>query len=413
MARTVRNQKLDTPSARAKLPAGRYWISIAPGCAFGYRKQAKGAVWSAKLVRGDFRRETTIGPADDALAADCKLALSYAQAQEQARLWFAKMARAEDGDAGARVTLAAALNQYEADLKTRAGDTSNVARVRSHMPEKLREKLVEDLTEIELKHWRDQLASKLAPATVNRTSTVLKAALNLTANLDRRITSRRPWEIGLATLPGAEQSRNVILSDDAVRSLVAAAYKQGEEFGLLVDVSAVTGARYSQIARLECRDLQDGASPRLMMPASNKGKGTKAILRRPVPITPDLASRLAAVAEGRPANARLLLKPSGEPWKKSDHFRPFKRIVAQCGLADWEALGLADEVTIYALRHSSIVRQIKANVPIRIVAVSHDTSVAMIERHYSAEITDFADEIARAAMLTTGAEVVPLRAAQG
>jgi hypothetical protein len=41
-----------------------------------------------------------------------------------------------------------------------------------------------------------------------------------------------------------------------------------------------------------------------------------------------------------------------------------------------------DEVTIYALRHSSIVRQIKANVPIRIIAVSHDTSVRMIEQHY-------------------------------
>jgi hypothetical protein len=37
----------------------------------------------------------------------------------------------------------------------------------------------------------------------------------------------------------------------------------------------------------------------------------------------------------------------------------------------------------------------------------------MIERHYSAEIADFADEIARAAMLTTGAEVVPLRRVPG
>src|SRR4030088_1140140 len=82
MARTVRNQKIDTPSARAKLAAGRYWVSVAPGCAFGYRKGTKGGIWAAKLVKGTLRRETAIGPADDVLAADGSLALSYGQAQE-------------------------------------------------------------------------------------------------------------------------------------------------------------------------------------------------------------------------------------------------------------------------------------------------------------------------------------------
>ena len=33
---------------------------------------------------------------------------------------------------------------------------------------------------------------------------------------------------------------------------------------------------------------------------------------------------------------------------------------------------------MYALRHSSIVRQILAGVPIRVVAVNHDTSIAML-----------------------------------
>jgi len=411
MARTVRNQKLDTPSARARLPMGRYWVSVAPGCAFGYRKGTKGAVWSAKLVKGDLRRETTIGPADDALTADGKLALSYGQAQERARDWFVEAERDEEPATGEPITVSSALDQYEADLTTRRGDAGNVGRVRLHLPAPLAKKLVSDLTEADLKRWRDGLAPTLAPATINRTTTALKAALNLAADLDKRITSRRPWEIGLATLPGAEQSRNVILSDDMVRKLIGAAYEQSQEFGLLVEVAAVTGARYSQIAGLECRDLQDGAAPRLMMPASNKGKGSKVGLRRPVPIGLPLASRLAKAAKDRAPNAPLLTKPSGEPWKKSDHSRLFKRIVAECGLDDWKALGLSDEVTIYALRHSSIVRQIKGNVPIRIIAVSHDTSVAMIERHYSAEITDFADEIARGAMLATDAEVVPLRRA--
>ena len=55
---------------------------------------------------------------------------------------------------------------------------------------------------------------------------------------------------------------------------------------------------------------------------------------------------------------------------------------------------------MYALRHSSIVRQLLAGVPVRIVAAGHDTSVKMIERTYSQHITDHADAMVRGAMLS-------------
>ena len=53
----------------------------------------------------------------------------------------------------------------------------------------------------------------------------------------------------------------------------------------------------------------------------------------------------------------------------------------------------------YALRHSSIVRGLRSGVPVRIVAALHDTSTAMIEKHYSAFILDAADELARRAVV--------------
>ena len=90
----------------------------------------------------------------------------------------------------------------------------------------------------------------------------------------------------------------------------------------------------------------------------------------------------------------MLVKPSGEPWKKSDHSRPFTWIARRAGLDP-------DEVTLYALRHSGIVRQLLAGVPIRVVAVNHDTSVVMIERTYSRYIGDHADALSRAALLDT------------
>jgi len=144
-----------------------------------------------------------------------------------------------------------------------------------------------------------------------------------------------------------------------------------------------------------------------MMPSSRKGGGRKSLLHRPLPISPTLAKRLAVSASGRPALAPLLMKPSGEPWRKSDHTRLFARAVVAAGQD-------TAEVTIYALRHTNIVRQLLAGVPVRIVAVNHDTSIAMIERTYSRHIGDHSDALARAALLDTAAptpdKVVPLHA---
>ena len=143
---------------------------------------------------------------------------------------------------------------------------------------------------------------------------------------------------------------------------------------------------------------------RMMMPTSRKGKGRKTMQRRPVPITLGLAAKLRVVAAERPATAPLLLKPSGAPWKKSDHSRLFTRAAKAAGQDP-------EQVTIYALRHTSIVRQILAGVPIRVVAVNHDTSIAMLERTYSRYIGDHSDALARAALLdmTEPDNVVPIR----
>jgi integrase len=227
----------------------------------------------------------------------------------------------------------------------------------------------------------------------------MKAALNLAADRDERIISRRPWEQGLATLPDAEESRNVILSNSQVRMLVDHSQTQGAEFGLLVEGLATTGARISQLARVNVGDMQDGRSdPRIMMPSSRKGNGRKTVLRRPVPISIDFARRLRHACEGKQADAPLLAKATGERWSKSDHSRLFARVVNTAEVAvDNDA-----SITISALRHSSIVRQLLANVPVRVVAALHDTSVAMIERTYSRYIADHTDAMARAAMFSAG-----------
>jgi integrase len=189
----------------------------------------------------------------------------------------------------------------------------------------------------------------------------------------------------------------VILDESVVLALIANARDVSAEFGLLVELAAVTGARVSQLARLEVQDVQaDRSDPRLMMPSSRKGRGQKKIQRRPVPVPTEFVARLRPAIENKTADASLLTKPSGDSWKKADHSRLFQRAAAAAGVDP-------AKVTIHALRHTNIVRQILAAVPMRVIAVNHDTSVAMLEHTYSRYIGDHADALARRALLDTSA----------
>jgi integrase len=256
------------------------------------------------------------------------------------------------------------------------------------------------LSSKELRKWRDSLLGKVAASSINRFCGSITAALNLAASHDQRIKNQQAWEIGLAALPDADEDRNVILPDDKVLAFVAACDQRNAALGLFADTMAESGSRPSQIARLLVADLvADPVKPKLLMPKSAKGGGRNRVARKaqrvPVPITPRLAQRLVAAAKRRPADAPLLLRSDGTPWGKepSQSYRADVRaIVADLG---WDA----DEVTLYSLRHSSIVRQLLANVPVRVVASTHDTSVAMIEKHYSRFIADHSDDHTRRALL--------------
>jgi integrase len=409
MARSIRAPKLENRTNRLRLaPRWKpYTVRVAPGVRLAYRRKATAGSWSVIASDGKGGNWLKLfGTADDFEDANGDTILDFWQAQARARV----LARGEHEDKSgehAPATVAAALDHYASDLKVRGGDLANVARVRGHLSATLLDKAVALLAARELKRWRDGLKKSVTVSSINRICNGLRAALNLAADTDERIVSRRAWEVGLQAIRDATESRNVILPADAIRRIVGQAYSVSPEFGLLVETAATTGARVSQLAGLELPDVQgDRADPRLMMPSSRKGRGRKKVTRQPVPIPENLAVRLRQAGQ-QSNNGRLLMKPSGEPWKRSDHTRLFARAVQHAGLDP-------AEVTIYALRHSSITRQLLAAVPIRVVAVFHDTSVAMIEKTYSKHIGDHADALARPALLdlsapVSAANVVPFK----
>ena len=97
--------------------------------------------------------------------------------------------------------------------------------------------------------------------------------------------------------------RNVILTDHQVRAVVAAAYAISPAFGLLIETATITGQRASQLFALTVADLQNGATPRLMIPCSKKGRNRRV--------------------------ERKALADPPTPWRRSSR-RPPLRVLATC-----------------------------------------------------------------------------------
>jgi integrase len=395
MPRKLRNATLDTRTARLKLAQRRkpYWITVAPGVSLGYRRNAGPGAWNVRSADGKGGNWIkSFALADDQEDADSANILTFWQAADKAKA----LARGSDADAGRPATVDEALTDYAADLAVRGAGATNATVPRPHLTPSLLAMPVSMLAVRELRHWRNGLTAVMKPASVNRVCKNLKAALNLAASHDDRITNAKAWTVGLALIPEDEDvESNLVLTEAQRRDLVATAYAISPAFGLYVEVHAATGARTSQIALLDVSDLQAGKEPKLIVPSSLKGKNRRTRVRKPVPIAPSLAMRLKQAAAGRDAGEPLLPMKDGERWTCGRHRIPFHKAA--------KAAHLPDGATMYALRHTAITRALLAGVPVRLVAASFDTSIPMIERTYSKFIADHGDSMMRRAVFDADA----------
>jgi hypothetical protein len=416
MARRVRNAKLEARSSRLRLGVRRKPYNaarIGRGQLLLYRRNKHNGAWILKCSDGHSKYWTRrIADCDDFDPSDGKTILTYFQAVDAAK----RLVRGDDEAATtAPTTVRQALVAYKADLLSRGADPYNASAPLKHLTPLLLSKPVALLDSKELKAWRDSLLGKLAPASINRVCNSLCAALELARQFDPlSIKSADSWELGLAGLPNAQTARNVVLPDKTIHRFVAAAYAKDHQLGLFCDTLATTGARSGQVARLLVDDLHASAKPRVMMPKSAKGGGrnrsAKKAERYSVPVTVALSRRLKAAAAGRAPDAPLLLCADGTPWGDDPSLK-YRRPIREV----FEAIGEdPDKVTLYALRHSNIVRMLLKNIPIRLIASLHDTSTSQIERNYSRFITEHSsDAISRAGLLAepepaADAKIIPL-----
>jgi integrase len=378
MARIRSN--FETAKARLRLAVKpkSYSVPLAPGTQLLYRRNLGHGAWSVKTAKWVKK----FAVADDFESANGVTVMNYWQAQKRA----SELSRIGEGNVVVPVTVKMAVDDYAADVKARGAERRNADMLYFHLTDSpLWTKPVTLLIAKELSHWRNAIvASGLKPGTADRIGRSFKACLNLAAKHDKRITNGAEWKDALSRLKGSNQTRdNVILDEATVEALVAELYADDHMLGVWADLLAETGCRESQGVKLKVSDLQDNRTDlRLMMPCSLKGRN-RVQESKPVSITAYLASVLREASAGREQNEPLL-----DPMKQmAILFQPAVK-----------RLGLSPTITPYSFRHSNIVRNLLANVPIRVVASNHDTSVGEIERCYSKHISDVSDSLTRPAL---------------
>ena len=422
---------IDTVSKRARLKPRKnpYWQGVSGGrggVSLGYRKGAKGAgVWIAKIVLDGSRIEEKLGIADDDGAPIA--ALNYKAAVAATLGWSRQQhaaleARREAGAAGP--TVRSAIETYvkaRSKRSKREGDNAS-GRLTKHVlsDQEFAGTPLSKLRATTIEAWRSRLnmvglnrvveenkPRPISRATVNRLLNDLRAALNACAEAHRReLPPHLLAEIRVGTRAESvpDEARKQLLTDLQIRSAIDAAFEVNEDFGRLVLLAAATGARYSQLAAVRVGDVQT-AVKRVMMPGSKKGRAARTRPPVPIPLADEVMVKLGPAIHDRHPDEPLLMRWAYRnvgpfKWEK-ERRRPwiYAYEVDKYWSATIERAELPAGTIMYALRHSSIVRGLRAGLPVRLVASLHDTSTEMIEKHYSAFIVDMTEELARRAAL--------------
>ena len=318
--------------------------------------------------------------ADDYEASNGESILSYAEASERVR-----QNTGQDRPLSI-LTVADAVADYVAWLKTHkaTGRDAEVRAAKLILPTlgKIR---LSDLTTRQLTNWRDAMAEQPAMirsrpgaqqnyrpaprtaedrrsrrATVNRTLTILKAALNksfVDGHVTTDIAWRRvkPFRQTAAARPGfltgAEASRLVNASD--------------ADFRLLVRAALETGCRFGELAAAKVRDYQNG---KLHIARSKSGHA------RTVVLSDDGAVFFNSVTVGRAAEDLIFMR-NGQPWRKSEQARPMRAACKQASIVP--------ALPFHGLRHTWASLAVMAGMPMMVIArnLGH-RDTRMVELHY-------------------------------
>jgi integrase len=427
MPRTIRDAKLETRAARARLTPGKkpHFKTLVPGeLALGYRRLRpdEPGTWIVRRYVGDERyRVAPLGLADDYQDAGPDTgALTYAEAQKRALAHQLARAGAGTPERVRALTVSDVVTEYVTWLKAHraTGEDAERRAAKLILPQLGRIK-VGELTTVQLNRWRDALASapplvrtkagnaqrygeapttaedrRARRATANRTITILKAALNK-AFEDGRVSDDVEWR-RLKPFENVNAARPGYLTVEQALRLINAADGDGG-FRDLVHAALQTGARYGELCALRVRDFHRG---KIAIHRSKSGKP------RDIVLTDEGNAFFSALTVGRDPAALMFVRPDGGPWLPSMQARPMRDACRRASISP--------PIGFHQLRHTWASLAVMAGMPLMVVArnLGHATTV-MVEKHYGHLSSSYIDDAIRAAAPQFGAvkttNVRPLR----
>jgi integrase len=420
MARKIRYSELETRTARERLKPGKkaHWRTLDTGkLALGYRRRRKAVPgeWLRRIYLGTDEngigryKQSSIGVADDFEDADGVNVFSFGQAQDRAR---------DKKRPAGPLTVRQAIEEYVEYLRDAGKPTHDAeGKARVHILPTLGSELVDELTAERLRKWHAGIA-RAAPqvrrkagkaarfkevafddpevkrrrqATANRVLTVLKAALNHAFD-NERANSNAAWARKLKPFRGAGGVRLHYLSIAEAQRLLNAC---DPDFRLLVRAALETGARYSELTRLQVVDF-NGDAGTVHIRRSKSGK------ERHVILTADGIEFFHSCTVGRSGDEIMFKNESrvsrsrergdnADPgdWRTAEQARPMNEAVKRAKIKP--------HISFHGLRHTWASISVMNGMPLLVVArnLGHKDT-RMVETHYGHLAPSFVVDAVRA-----------------
>lgn len=400
MARTVRDAKLESRSARLSLSARiePHWKSIDSGLALGYRRNKKGGTWLARRWDGEKARyrEHKIGPTDDVQDPDGLSIFSFSQAQSAARNWWQREERVAAGleeEVRGPYCVADALSDYflARERKGSRGVYSDRRYADSRINPILGATDIAKLTAARIRRWHEDLAVnekmlrtksgarkprlkaidrgdpdavRARQASANRVLTILKAALNC-AFQNGRIHSDTAWRQVKAFRAVDAAVVRYLSASEAVRLVDACP----QAFRKLVQAALLTGCRYSELVRLAVPDFNSDNGT-ISVRISKSGTA------RHVYLTEEGQRLFSGFTEGKNREDLIFRRADDERWGPSHQQRPL--------IEASKKANIQPPATFHILRHTYASMAAMNGIPIEIIAeqLGHsDTRIT--QKHYA------------------------------
>jgi integrase len=372
MSGTTKLVKLDNRTARARLKRKRepYWRTLVIGKAhLGWMRPPDSSGpgrWILRRYQDNRYTQRQLGLADDLIEADGRTIYDFEQAESMARAMLDEPAQSPW-----RYTVKQAVSSYLDYLQDNGKSTRDAqCRLGAHVTPVLGDLVIADLTTERLRRWRAALAAmpamKRSPqgkqcyraeartqeeirkrkASANRVWGMLRAALNF-AYREGRVASDQSWR-RVEPFKGVDQPRTRYLNVPECERLMNAA---DDDFRLLVRAALETGARYSELCRLEVSDFNIDAGT-LVIQRSKAGRARHVIL------TAEGAQFFAQQCAGRAG--LMFTRSNGTAWGMSSQSRPMKEACKRARISP--------PISFHILRHSWASLAVMAGMPLIIVA---------------------------------------------